>query len=177
MIGEIGTDQNHCIKNPRVFISYTGADTENGKWVKDLACRLRKCGVNARLDLFHLKPGQDLPQWMTNEVIMADKVLLICDKNYADRADNRKGGVGWETMIIQGDMMSGQKQGKYIAILRDPDIDKSLPIYVKSTYALNWSNREITDKEFNEFLLNLFDCNIEPPLGEIPDFIKEKLMS
>lgn len=177
LIGEIGTDQNHCIKNPRVFISYTGADTENGKWVKDLACRLRKCGVNARLDLFHLKPGQDLPQWMTNEVIMADKVLLICDKNYADRADNRKGGVGWETMIIQGDMMSGQKQGKYIAILRDPDIDKSLPIYVKSTYALNWSNREITDKEFNEFLLNLFDCNIEPPLGEIPDFIKEKLMS
>lgn len=69
-----------------------------------------------------------MPQWMTNELIMADKVLLICDKYYAEKADNRKGGVGWETMIIQGDMLSKQEQNKYIAILRDKDIDQSLPI-------------------------------------------------
>ena len=175
LISEKKTEQNNCIKNPRVFISYTGADLQNRKWVKDFACRLRGCGVNARLDMFHLKPGQDLPQWMTNELIMADKVLLICDKYYAEKADNRKGGVGWETMIIQGDMLSRQEQSKYIAILRDPDIDQSLPIYVKSRYALNWSTGEIADKDFNELLLYLFDCDIEPPIGEIPDFVKEKL--
>lgn len=175
LISEKKTEQNNCIKNPRVFISYTGDDLQNRKWVKDFACRLRGCGVNARLDMFHLKPGQDLPQWMTNELIMADKVLLICDKYYAEKADNRKGGVGWETMIIQGDMLSRQEQSKYIAILRDPDIDQSLPIYVKSRYALNWSTGEIADKDFNELLLYLFDCDIEPPLGEIPDFVKEKL--
>ena len=140
-----------------------------------MACRLRSCGVNARLDMFHLKPGQDLPQWMTNELIMADKVLLICDKYYAQKADNRKGGVGWETMIIQGDMLSRQDQNKYIAILRDSDIDRSLPIYVKSRYALDWSGNRFTNKEFDELLLNLFDCDIEPPIGEIPDFVKEKL--
>ncbi len=175
LISEKKTEQNNCIKNPRMFISYTGADLQNRKWVKDFACRLRGCGVNARLDMFHLKPGQDLPQWMTNELIMADKVLLICDKYYAEKADNRKGGVGWETMIIQGDMLSRQEQSKYIAILRDPDIDQSLPIYVKSRYALNWSTGEIADKDFNELLLYLFDCDIEPPIGEIPDFVKEKL--
>ena len=53
------------IKNPRVFISYTGTDTENRTWVKNLAGRLRESGVDARVDMFHLKPGQDLPQWMT----------------------------------------------------------------------------------------------------------------
>lgn len=37
-------------------------------------------------------------------------------------------------MIIQGDMLSKQEQNKYIAILRDKDIDQSLPIYVKSKY-------------------------------------------
>ena len=87
------------IKNPRVFISYIGEDIKNREWVKQLACRLRESGVNARIDMFHLKPGQDLPQWMTNELIMADKVLLICDKYYAAKSDNRIGGVGWETMI------------------------------------------------------------------------------
>lgn len=163
------------IKNPRVFISYTSSDIKNRNWVKDFACKLRKYGVNARLDMFHLKPGQDLPQWMTNELIMADKVLLICDKYYAEKADNRKGGVGWETMIIQGDMLSRQEQNKYIAILRDENIDQSLPIYVKSRYALNWANEEQVDKKFDELLLYLFDCDIEPPIGEIPSFIKEKL--
>ncbi len=52
---------------------------------------MRECGVNARLDMFYLKLGQDLPQRMTNELIMADKVLLICDKYYAEKADNRNG--------------------------------------------------------------------------------------
>jgi len=81
------------IKNPRVFISYASSDIKNRNWVKDFTCRLRECGVNARLDMFHLKPGQDLPQWMTNELIMADKVLLICDKYYAEKADHRKGAL------------------------------------------------------------------------------------
>ncbi len=175
LVAEKEPKKNIKVRNPRVFISYAGLDEDNRKWVKDLACRLRSCGVNARLDMFHLKPGQDLPQWMTNELIMADKVLLICDKYYAQKADNRKGGVGWETMIIQGDMLSRQDQNKYIAILRDSDIDRSLPIYVKSRYALDWSGNRFTNKEFDELLLNLFDCDIEPPIGEIPDFVKEKL--
>lgn len=165
------------IKNPRVFISYTATDPKNRDWVKKLACRLRESGIDARLDLFHLKPGQDLPQWMTNEVIMADKVLLICDQNYAKKADNRKGGVGWETMLIQGDLLANQVQNKYIIIQRDKDVDQSLPIYVKSRYALNWSDDAQIDKEFNDLLFYLFDCDIEPPIGSIPEFIIEKLKS
>lgn len=163
------------IKHPRVFISYTGTDVQNSRWVKSFTCRLRENGVDARLDQFHLKPGEDLPQWMTNELIMADKVLLICDKYYAEKADNRKGGVGWETMIIQGDMLSSQNQNKYAAILRDENIDHSLPIYVKSKYALTWTDDNPSDKDFKELLLFLFDCSTEPPLGDIPPFVKEKL--
>lgn len=163
------------IKNPRVFISYTGTDLTNRSWVKKFACKLRESGVDARLDMFHLKLGQDLPQWMTNELLMADKVLLICDKYYAEKADSRKGGVGWETMIIQGDMLLNQEQNKYVAILRDNDIDRSLPVYIKSKYALNWTDESQVDKEFNELLLYLFNCDIEPPIGEIPSFIREKV--
>ena len=77
-------------------------------------------------------------------------------------------------MIIQGDMLSRQEQGKYIAILRDLNIDKSLPIYLRSKFALDWSKGEISDKDFNELLLYLFDCDLEPPIGEIPDFVDIK---
>ncbi|MBV6499749.1 MAG: hypothetical protein CJBNEKGG_02212 [Prosthecobacter sp.] len=84
------------VQHPRVFVSYTGADEQNAGWVKRLATVLRENGVDARLDMFHLKPGLDMPQWMTNEVIMADKVLLVCDRFYMEKADFRKGGVGWK---------------------------------------------------------------------------------
>lgn len=164
------------IKNPRVFISYTGTDAVNKQWVKELACSLRENGVDARIDMFHLRPGQDLPQWMTNEVLMADKVLIICDKYYAEKADNRKGGVGWETMIIQGDMLAHQEQNKYAAILRDSDIDHCLPIFVKSKYALNWAKDDKRDQEFNDLLFYLFDCDTNPPpVGPIPAIIKGRI--
>lgn len=168
-----GFDDNSTpdIKNPRVFISYTGKDIKNGEWAKKLADKLRASGVDARIDVYHLKPGFDLPQWMTNEIIMADKVLLICDKFYAEKADIRTGGVGWETMIIQGDMLTHQNQNKYIALVRDKDIDHSLPIYMKSKYSLIWSGEEIDDNAFMELMKYLFDCDNEPTIGEIPKYI------
>lgn len=167
-------ERGRQLKNPRVFISYTSGSHENAMWVRGLTCRLREKGVDARMDFFHLKPGYDLPQWMTNELIMADKVLLICDKYYAQKADSRNGGVGWETMIIQGDMLSHSETGKYICIVRDKDMDKSLPVYVRSKYALNWSDSdEIGEERLEELLYHLFDCNTEPPLGEIPEYIKK----
>lgn len=176
---EVYSKINHqienTINNPRVFISYAGNDQSNSLWVKSLAKRLRENGVDARLDVFHLKPGQDLPQWMTNELIMADKVLLICDRFYAEKADSRRGGVGWETMIIQGDMLSHADTGKYICIVKDKEIDKGLPIYVRSKYSVHWPNGDFSEEDFKALLYNIFDCDIEPELGDIPAFIREKM--
>lgn len=156
------------IKNPRVFISYTGEDPENRIWVKKFVCKLRENGVNARVDMYHLKAGYDLPQWMTNELIMADKVLLICDKYYAQKADSRNGGVGWETMIIQGDMMIHAQSNKYICIVREENIDEGIPLYVKTKYSLQWTRKDILEEDFRELLYYLFDIDIEPKLGKIP---------
>lgn len=164
------------IKSPRVFISYTRDDPGNMEWVKELALRLIKNGVDARLDQFHLRLGQDLPQWMTNELSMADKVLLICDKFYARKADSRNGGVGWETMVIQGDMLAHQDSSKYICIVREPEFDRGMPIYTRSKFALHCTGPSIPDGDFEDLLKNLFDCPQLPPPGDIPDFIRELLL-
>lgn len=163
-----------AIKNPRVFISYTGENPANREWVKAFATKLRQNGINARVDLFHLKPGYDLPQWMTNELIMADKVLLICDKYYVEKADSRKGGVGWEAMIIQGDLLSQNHSDKYVCIVREDSIDQAMPIFMRSRYALQWVETEIAGKKFEELLYFLFDCNVEPEIGPVPQFIYDR---
>jgi len=84
----------------RVFISHTSKTTDAVEWVKSLALYLMDQGIQARLDCFHLRRGMDLPQWMCNELALANKVIVVCDEAYKQKADGRLGGVGWETMII-----------------------------------------------------------------------------
>lgn len=79
--------QAEMVQPPRVFISYASNDGKNVEWVKSFAERLRSSGVNARVDLYHLPLGTDLPQWMANEVVLATKVLLICDRHYVQKAE------------------------------------------------------------------------------------------
>ena len=163
--------------HPRVFISYTGYNERNRRWVENLCKKLRENGVDARCDIFHLKLGQDLPQWMTNEITLANKVLLICDKYYLSKIDSHRGGVSWETMIIQGDMLMNQNTNKYICIMREENPELSLPIYMRTKYSLFCSKDDIEDSIFKQLLLSLFDCEEKqiPPVHPLPQFIKDLL--
>jgi len=158
-------------EHPRVFISYSWKDESVKSWALELAHKLCANGVDARLDRFHLRPGMDLPQWMTNEVLKANKVLLICDSHYAEKADMRRAGVGWETMIIQGDMMlPGEMNTKYIVVAFG-DFEKNTPIYMKSKLGIS---REDIDSNFNLLLEHIFDIDAAPEIGAIPSWVKAK---
>ncbi len=158
-------------EHPRVFISYSWKDEAVKDWVFALANKLCAHGVDARLDRFHLRPGMDLPQWMTNELLKANKVLLVCDSHYAAKADMRKAGVGWETMIIQGDMMlQGEMNTKYVVIAFG-DFEKNTPIYMKSKLGIS---KQDIDMNFNRLLEQIFDIDAAPEIGRIPDWVKTK---
>ena len=112
-----------------------------------------------------------MPQWMTNEVIKAHKVLLICDTHYAEKADTRKAGVGWETMIVQGDMLlQGEMNTKYI-VLACGGFDKNIPIYMKSKLGIS---KDEVDKNIDRLLEHIFDIDSAPEIGKIPEWIKKK---
>lgn len=132
-------------------------------------------GKRSRCDIFHLKLGQKLPQWMTNEIELANKVLMICDKFYLSKIDSHRGGVGWETMIIQGDMLRNQDGNKYICIMREENPELSLPTYMRTNYALLFPENDIGEEKFKKLLLNIFECDITPEIGNIPQFIREKI--
>lgn len=89
--------------NPKIFISYSWASSER---VLELAERLMANGVEVILDKWDLKEGQDkyafMEQSVTDKTI--DKVLIVCDKSYAEKANQRTGGVGDETVIISPDL-------------------------------------------------------------------------
>ena len=124
----------------RVFVSYTRTDDAHAAWVKELATFLRANGIEARLDVWYLRPGMDTPQWMSNELDLADRVLLVCDRLYAQKADRRHGGVGWEIRIIQGDLLASQEDNpdKYIPIIVTTELDAGTPKFLRGTFALHW---------------------------------------
>jgi hypothetical protein len=122
----------------RVFISHAAQSADAIEWVQQLALSLIEHGVQARLDRFHLRRGMDLPQWMCNELALAEKVLIVCDETYKAKADGRLGGVGWETMIIQGDLANLPSDStKYQIVVRTEQLEKGLPAYLKTRYSFH----------------------------------------
>lgn len=122
---------------PQVFISYSWTNQEYQKSIVDLAARLRHDGVDIKLDVWDLKQGQDkyayMEQCVTNPAI--DKVLIMSDRVYAEKADTRKGGVGDETTVISSEVYKNVNQQKFIPVVmeRNEDGEAFLPAYLNSS--------------------------------------------
>src|SRR5436190_20835175 len=90
-------------KPPSAFISYSWDDDAHNDWVRTLAGRLRGDGVDVRLDQWDAVPGDQLTAFMERSVRDNDFILVVCTPRYKNRADERKGGVGYE-----GDIMTAE---------------------------------------------------------------------
>jgi hypothetical protein len=149
----------------RVFVSHTSKSEGAVEWVKQLSLFLIDHGVQARLDKFHLRRGMDLPQWMCNELALANKVIVICDEMYKQKADGRLGGVGWETMIIQGDIANLPPDStKYQVVVRAEDMSLGLPAYLKTRYAFHAPASDISQSFRSELLHEILDLPLDERL-------------
>lgn len=156
----------------RVFVSYSHTSPEHEEWVKRLGTFLRDSGIDARLDIWNLRHGMDLPQFMTNELALAERVIIISDEKYAEKADGRVGGVGWETMIVQGDIASQPPDNtKYLVIVHSKSVEAGLPRYLKTKFVIHWPDATFDEKNKQTLLRELYDQVKAPPLGPKPVFL------
>jgi hypothetical protein len=161
---------------PRVLISYALSSRENEHWVDELFRFLRASGINARLDTPFLRVGMNVVQWMCNELDLADRVILVCDEQYAARADRLHGGVGWETRTIQGDLYAEMNPGRpegvptrYIPVVRSLIREEGLPRYLWATRVLHAPPGQADDILRHELLKEIFRAGPDiPPIGPRP---------
>ena len=159
-------------KPPRVFVSYSRTSPEHERWVEQFAAFLRDNGVDARLDIWHLRRGMDLAQWMTNELCLAERVVLISDSKYAEKADGRIGGVGWETMIVQGDISRLPPDStKYLVVVRSRNVDEGLPMYLRTRFVMHWPDTTLDAHNKATVLREIFNVISPPPIGRRPIFV------
>lgn len=159
-------------RSPMAFISYSWDSEAHKKWVLDLACRLRgKDGVEIILDQWHLQPGGDKAFFMEQSVAKSDFVILICTPNYAQKANIREGGVGYEAAIITGELAANIRQGKFIPVLRDGSWKSSLPLWIKSKVGVDLHDNPYSDGEYQNLLRALHNQPLQPPpVGPKPVF-------
>ena len=106
---------------PKVFVSYSWAGKARAKRIADF---LRtECGVDVVIDIYHLKPGQNKYAFMQRIVDDAsiDRVLVLCDQAYQERANNFEGGVGDEATIISPKIYKDAKQTKFLPVVMEKD--------------------------------------------------------
>lgn len=164
-------------KRPKIFISYAWGNKEVKDRVKELVERLRHDGVDVVLDIWDLKEGQDkyafMEQSVNDETI--DRVLIICDKVYKNKADNREGGVGDETVIISPEVYKHNQQSKYIPVIfeRDENGETYIPTYISSRMYIEFSLGN--EDDYEQLLRMLYEkpLNKKPPLGEMPSWLLE----
>src|SRR5450759_5149568 len=105
--------------SPTCFISYSWDSDGHKDWVRGLAERLRKNGVDAILDQWNLRLGHDLTSFMEESIRCSNYTLLICTPEFSRKSNNRKGGVGYETSIVTGEIFQGiNKPDKFVPVLR-----------------------------------------------------------
>jgi hypothetical protein len=166
--------------NPRVFISYSWSTPEQEKWVIDMATELRDSGVDAILDKWDLREGHDAHAFM--ERMVSDesikKVIIVCDKEYAGKADKRKGGVGAETQIITAEIYNKVDQNKFVAVVAEKDDTGKpfLPIFYTSRIYIDLSEEDTYARNFEQLLRWVYDKPIylKPEIGKPPAFLEEQ---
>ena len=154
--------------NPRVYISYSKKNENYQERVLRLAERLRGSGVDVILDQWDLRPGQDTNVFIEMSIRDAEKVLILCEKEYTERANNREDSVGKETTIITPDVYGQYRQEKFIPVVMETPA--SFPAYLKSAMAVFYVTE--AEEEFDKLLRSIYAVHKEkPPLRKIPDWV------
>lgn len=177
-------EENNKIKenmeNPKLFISYCWTNQEHESWVLNLATELVENGVDVIIDKWNLREGQDSYKFMEQMVNNKDikKVLLICNKKYAERANNRDGGVGTETQIISKEVYTNSEQEKFVAATLEKDEagQPYLPTYYNPRIYIDFSEPDNYTESFEKLLRWIYDKPLykRPPLGKKPSFLDEE---
>lgn len=155
---------------PKIFISYSH-DSQNHKgWVVSLATDLRKNGVEAVLDRWDLKPGQDIAMFMQRGIGEADRVLLICTEAYVNKAEAGQGGVGYERLIVTSEVVSSIDTTKFIPIIRDNTSTKKVPAFLGPRLYVDFTEDDKYEANLHELLRELLNApaSAKPTIGPNP---------
>jgi hypothetical protein len=155
---------------PRLFISYSHDDQAHKDWVLMLATRLVANGVDVLLDQWDMRLGSDLPRFMETGLTGADRVLAVCSTTYVEKANRGQGGVGYEKMILTGQLMREVTADRIIPAIRNNASTDVLPTFLLSRLYVDFRADETFEGRYAELLRDIHNQPVapRPALGPNP---------
>ena len=169
------------IYTPKAFISYSWSSPGHCERIRSYAERLLNDGVEVVLDQWSLSEGQDKYAFM--EKMVSDPsvthVLIFSDGQYAEKADQRKAGVGTETQIISKEVYDKIDQRKFIPIVceRQENGEPLLPTFLRARIWIDFSTPEAANDNWERLLRALYGKPIheKPSIGKPPSFLDDDI--
>ncbi|AEV36802.1 SEFIR domain protein [Pseudovibrio sp. FO-BEG1] len=165
---------------PKVFISYNWTDEAHKERVREWADRLMGDGVHVILDVYDLEHGHDKYKFM--EKMVEDPtithVLLICDKEYVEKANERRAGVGTEALIVSQEVYKKAAQSKFVPVFCEYNEGNEpyLPIFIATRIGFNFTSPEQVNSEWENLIRFLHGKPrfTKPALGKKPAYLTEE---
>lgn len=117
----------------KVFISYSWDNEEHEKWIVSLANELRNYGIEANCD--HFLKVNNINKMMVEEIKNSDKIIVVVTKGYFNKANEFKGGVGFESELILDYVKNYPEK---IVVIKREECD--MPFHLKGFYYINLIN-------------------------------------
>jgi hypothetical protein len=154
---------------PKVFISYSHDSAAHKDWVRRLAERLQINGVDIVLDQWDIQPGDDVTAFVEKGLRECDRVLIVCTSKYIHKANTLKGGVGYERMIITGEVAKDLNTKKFIPIVRG-DSKQRVPEFLGTRIYVDFSGKRIPAIQYDLLLRAIlgYPRHKRPILGAVP---------
>lgn len=170
------------LKRPKIFISYSHTNQHHINWVEKLAIDLSELGIYVFLDLWDLQEGADIVHFMERMIVddYTDKVLVICDRKYVEKANERVGGVGKESQIISYELFkkveSKTTDHRIAALVTEYDSEGNpfLPIYIRDRKYIDMSDPSLRSRNFERLVKWIYSVpgKTRPEIGRAPSYVE-----
>lgn len=156
-------------ENKKAFISYAWDSEEHKQWVLKLASDLRSHGVDAILDQWDARLGNDLSFFMEQGLTTSHFVICICSDKYVEKANGGIGGAGYEKRILASGMISGKELQFILPVIKENKNGCKLPTFLSGLKYVDFDNGSYYDC-YIELLERIYDIDInkKPALGTNP---------
>lgn len=135
-----------------IFVSYSHDTPRHEAWVNKLANDIRSNGIKVITDA-DIRYGQDTNLFMEESVTKSDRVLIVVTSKYKSKADGRMAGVGYETGIITGELVSDQNTIKFIPVIREGTGNQYYPRYLGNRWGADFTD----DAKYSDILDKLIE--------------------
>ena len=168
---------------PIVFISYSHDSDEHKNWVLQLATRLRDNGANVLLDRWNLKLGDDLAFFMERGLSKSHRVICVCSENYVTKANEGKGGSGYEKRIMTAELINDQNTNWIIPLIKNNAGKKKTPTFLAGQVYISFEQAHLYETKYEELMRDILDEPVLPipPIGKNPfqtikEFARQKFI-